>query len=291
MLYRRSPAGLAGLCALLAMAAPFLRASDGDPTPKEILRRALRNDARNRELERTYTYVQRDEERTLDAKGAVTHRESTTWDVTPLQHGMYRRLVQRDDKPLSPKEEREQETARKKREAARREADEKRAAETPEERQKREAAEKRSHEREDRDMDQIAEGFDLRIVAEEEVDGVPVWVIEGSPKPGFKFTTSRFASIAGKMKGRIWVSKTDYQPVRIDAETTDTISLGVVLARVYKGTRFRVEFTRVNGEVWLAKRMSYRVTGRILVKGLRQEGESTYSGYKKFSADSRLVSF
>ena len=51
-----------------------------------------------------------------------------------------------------------------------------------------------------------------------------------------------------------------------------------------------VEFTYVNGEIWLPKHMSYGVSGRILLlKGLRQEGDSTYSGYKKFSADSRLV--
>ena len=215
----------------------------------------------------------------------------TPYREEEMSNGMFRRLVQRDDKPLSPKEERQQEAARKKQEAARQEAGAKLAAETPAERQKRLAAEERSRQRVEREVDDIATGFDLRIVAEEEADGVPVWVIEGSPKPGYKFASSRLASIAGKMKGRIWVSKSDYQPVRIDAETTDTISLGVVLARVFKGTRFHVEFTRVNGEVWLAKRLSYKVSGRILVKGLREEGESTYSGYKKFTADSRLVSF
>ena len=117
-----------------------------------------------------------------------------------------------------------------------------------------------------------------------------MWVIDGAPRVGYKFTSSQFARVVSKLKGRIWVSKSDYQPVRIDAETTDTISFGGVLARIYKGTRMHVEFTRVNGEVWLPKLMSYRVSGRLLLlKGLRQEGDSAYSGFKKFSADSHLV--
>jgi hypothetical protein len=93
---------LASLYALFCTAGPSLRAGDD---PKEIVRRALRINARNRELERSYTYVQRDEERTLDSSGAVKHRESKTWDVVPLQGSQFRRLIQCDDKPLSPKEE------------------------------------------------------------------------------------------------------------------------------------------------------------------------------------------
>jgi hypothetical protein len=51
-----------------------------------------------------------------------------------------------------------------------------------------------------------------------------------------------------------------------------------------------VEYTYVNNEVWLLKRESFSVSGRILlVKGLREEGDSTYSNYKRFSTDSRII--
>jgi hypothetical protein len=104
---------LASLSVLFAVTAPSLHAADD---PQEIVHRALRINARNRVLERSYTYVQRDEERTLDSSGAVKSRESKTWDVIPLQGSQFRRLIQRDDKPLSPKEEQQQEAARQKRE-------------------------------------------------------------------------------------------------------------------------------------------------------------------------------
>jgi hypothetical protein len=278
---------MASVWALLCVAGPSVRAADD---PKEIVRRALRINAGNRELARSYTYVQRDEERTLDGAGAVKRRDSKTWDVVPLRGSQFRRLTERDDKPLSPKEEEQQEAARQKRLAARRKTEELRAAETPEQRQKRRDAREHARQREQQEIDEVVDGFDLRLAGEEQIDGVPVWVIDGAPRRGYKFKSGELAGVLSKMHGRIRVSKADYQPVRIDAETTDTISFGAVLARIYKGARIRVEYTYVNGEVWLPKRESFSVSGRILlVKGVHEEGDSVYSNYKKFSADSRII--
>src|SRR5271165_1347263 len=84
--------------AILCLAALSLHAGDD---PKEIVRRALQINAHNSELERNYTYVQRDESRTVDSSGAVKRRESTTWDVTSSS----RRMILRNDDPLTPKEQ------------------------------------------------------------------------------------------------------------------------------------------------------------------------------------------
>ena len=79
-----------------------LGASPARPTedPKEIVRQALRNDTRNRELERSYTYTLREETRKLDSDNAVKSTESKTWEVIPLAGGPpFRRLIERDNKP------------------------------------------------------------------------------------------------------------------------------------------------------------------------------------------------
>jgi len=280
---------LVSLGALVCFAAPRLRAGDD---PKEIVRRALRVNARNHEFELAYTYVERDEQRTLDGAGAVKHRESTTWDVVPLrEESQYRRLIQRDDKPLSPKEEQQQAAARQKQEAERQRIKASRDAQTPEQRKKRLDAKEHARQREQREIDDVVDGLDLRLAGEERIEGVPVWVIEGAPQPGYKFQSNDLARVLGKMKGRVWVAKSDYQPVRIDAETTDTISFGMVLARINKGMRVHLEYTLINGEVWLPKSMTFSVSARVaLLKGIRMEGDSAFSGYKKFSVDSRIVS-
>src|SRR5574342_215751 len=87
-----------------------------------IVRRSLRADDANWERARNYTFLQRVEERSLDGNGRVKSREIKTWDVTLLEGTPFRRLVERDDKPLSPKEERkEQERLRKSLEERRKE--------------------------------------------------------------------------------------------------------------------------------------------------------------------------
>src|SRR5215467_9803189 len=240
--------------------------------PKEIVREALRNDTRNRELERSYTYTLREETRKLDSGNAVKSTESKTWEVIPLTGGPpFRRLIERDDRPLSPKEEQEQAGARKKKEDGL-------------------DARERNQQRNQEQVDDIVNGFDLRLVGEEQIDGMSVWVIEGEPHKGYKFHTKMGATLASKMKGRIWVTKDGCQAVRVDAETIDTVTFGGFLARINKGTRIHVEYTYVNGEVWLPKRETFTASARLLLlKGFHQEGDSTFTNYKKFTTDSRII--
>ncbi|MCP5114229.1 MAG: hypothetical protein GY953_25650, partial [bacterium] len=57
------------------------------------------------EVARTYTFHQREEKRDLDKSGNVKSTESKTWDVTLLEGSEYRRLIAKDDQPLSAKQE------------------------------------------------------------------------------------------------------------------------------------------------------------------------------------------
>lgn len=250
--------------------------------PNDIVRQALQRNDHNSELARSYTYMQRQEDRIVDGKGLVKRRESETWDITLLEGSTFRRLVQRNDKPLTPKEEAEQQAIQKKRAEARRK-------ETPEQKKKRLDARERARKQQQEELNEVPAAFNLRIVGEEQIEGMPVWVIEGTPRKDYKPTKKDY-SYFSKMKGRIWVSKSDYQPVKIEAETTDTISIGAFVARVQKGFRIHVEFTRVNNEVWLPKVAAILGSARILlVKGMHIDQETTFRDYKKFSTDSRIL--
>jgi hypothetical protein len=51
-----------------------------------------------------------------------------------------------------------------------------------------------------------------------------------------------------------------------------------------------VEYTYVNGEVWLPKRETFTASARLLLlKGFHQDGDSTFTNYKKFTTDSRII--
>jgi hypothetical protein len=98
---------------------------------------------------------------------------------------------------------------------------------------------------------------------------------------------SKFLS---KFNGRDWINKEDLQLSKMDVETLDTVSVGFVLARIHKGTRFTLEQTRVNEEVWLPRQVKYKFNARLgLVKGYNVDGEQAYRDYKKFRTSSKIV--
>jgi hypothetical protein len=264
---------------LMACCALCLTAADD---PKEIVRRALQRNAHNDEVSRQYTYLRRDDVRTLDGGGKVKHRDLQTFDITLLEGSPYRRLVARDDKALPPQEEKKQQEQLKKNIDQRR-------TETPAQRQQRIADWERKQNRERENLNEVPDAFDFRLAGEEQIDGIPVWVIEGTPHAGFK-PKSKEAAYFPKVKGRIWVAKSDYTPVKIAVETLDTISIGAFLVRLAKGGHIGVEFARVHDEVWLPKHVGVTASARLfLVKGFHLDADFTFSDYKKFSAESRIV--
>lgn len=70
----------------------------------------------------------------------------------------------------------------------------------------------------------------------------------------------------------------------------DTLSFGLVLARLHKGSRIVIEQTRVNDEVWLPQHVAVKVDARVaLLKEFNIEHDVTYRDYKKFRADKKVV--
>ena len=264
---------------LLAAFAAICAAQDA----REIVRRSVALDDRNSRLQRDYTFIERQEFRELDARSAVKRRDIKSFDVTVLEGSPYRRLIARGDKPLPPAEEAaEQEKLRK--------SIEQRREESPAGTRKR-LAEWERHRRRVRDgMNEIPDAFDLKLTGEERLDGREVWVIDAAPRRGYRARSGMIARFFPKMRGRFWIDKQDYQWVKVDAEVLDTISFGLLLARIGKGTQFTVEQARVNDEVWLPKRVAAKADARIaLLRKVRGEFDITYSNYRKFQADSRIV--
>ena len=162
--------------------------------------------------------------------------------------------------------------------------------ETPDQRQRLLQEFEKNREKDREFLREIPELYDFRLEGDAKVDGYDAWVIAATPKPDYK-PKLRDAKPLLKIKGKLWVDKTDYQWVRLEAETTDTISFGLFLARLNPGAKLVFEQTRVNNEVWLPKREFTSGTGRLgLVKKIAMEQELTWSNYRKFQVDSRVVS-
>src|SRR5258705_12576621 len=95
---------------ILTTLAAFAAIAAGDqPDAREIVRRSLKVDSANLEKARNYTMTQRTVEKTFDPKGNVKQTESRTREFLMIRGEPYARLVAKNDKPLSPDEQKKQE--------------------------------------------------------------------------------------------------------------------------------------------------------------------------------------
>jgi hypothetical protein len=265
------------LLALLALCSTLSPAQD----LRQIIRHAVELDAKNVELERGYTFQERRELHELDGSGKVRRQEIRTWDVLPMEGTTYRRLLARNDVPLSPDEQRNED------EKLRWNA-EQRQKETPAERQKRVGEwEKRQQQRMHEPLKELPDAFNFASAGEAVVDGRTCYVIDATPRPGYQPKSSA-AGYFPKIKARLWIDKAEGQWVKVEAETQDTISFAAFLLRVAKGTRYTAEQMRVDDGLWVPKRVWYKAYARVaLVKVVQLEVDSKMADYRKGAADVR----
>jgi hypothetical protein len=266
----------------LSFLAMIAVAAAAQPDAREIVRRSVAAYEANWELARNYTFLEREQLRQLDAAGRVKSADTKTYDLTLLDGTAYRRLVERDDQPLPPRE------AKREQEKLDRSIAEQRK-QTPAQRSRRIAEVEKRRARNLETAREVAEAFDFRIAGEEHLEGRDAWVIEATPHPGYQPRHSNMRALA-HLRGKIWIDKQQYGLVKVEAEVIDVISWGVFLVRVERGSRLLFEQNWVNDEVWLPRRQTVNASARLgLLKGYRAQQEVTYKDYRKFQADSRLV--
>jgi hypothetical protein len=249
---------------------------------QNLFRVVADKDVENEKRQRDYTYIEREVQNNLDGKGNKKSTEIKTYDILEIYGEQVRRLIAKDDKPLDAKE------AAKEEEKIQKIMD-KRKNESADDRRKREEKELKQREEDRKFVHEIAAAYDFKLVGTELVGAREAWVIDGEPRAGFvpHMKESKFLS---KFHGRVWIDKDDLQLAKMDVETLDTVSFGLVLARIHKGTRFILEQTRVNDEVWLPKQVNYKFNARLaLMKGFNVDGEQSFRDYKKFRTSARIV--
>ena len=277
---RRMHSVCTSLCLLFVCACWSLPALAQDA--REIVRKSVELDQINWQRMADYTWIARSRERHLDSQNRVTSEREEGWETIILGGEPYRRMLEHDEKPL-PADQQKKEQEKLDKAASRFEK------ETPELKQRRLEEYEKQRRRDREFLLEIPDAYDLRLEPDEKIDGQDVWVISGTPKPGYP-AKSRDGRALLKIRGKMWIEKTGYQWVRLEAQTTATISFGLFLARLNPGARLVFEQERVNEEVWLPKREFVSGSGRIgLLKRLALDEEITWSNYRKFRVESRIV--
>jgi hypothetical protein len=249
---------------------------------RRLMQEVSDKDQENEKRRKDYTYIQREEEHTLDGKGKVKSAEVRTREILMIYGDQVERLIAKDDKPLSEKDAAKEESRIQK-------IIDKRKNESESDREKRLKKEEKEHEDDRKFVTEVSEAYNFRLIGSEVIGGRDTYVIDCDPRSGFQ-PRSKEAKILSKVRGRIWIDRAERQWVKLDAQLLDTISFGLVLARLHKGTRIIAEQTRINEEVWLPKHESVKVDVRVaLLKNFNVDEDVTYRDYKKFRANTKIV--
>ena len=222
-----------------------------------------------------YTYVERDDDRRLNSVGQV---KSETVDVTRMMvvnGARFEQLLEHNGQLPTAKEQKksDDDLDRLKRE-------------TPDE----QTARIRKDQENRAFLNDVLEAFDFRLVGEETVGGRPAYVLHATPHPGYR-AHGKYAKMFSRVEGKLWVDKQDFGWIKIDGQVTQSFSLGLILARVERGSHIIMEQTRVGDAVWVPKQIEIRATARILLlKSLDIQRTLTYTDYRPASDGALSVS-
>ena len=275
------------ICACLIAILAVPAAGQDRPLPDyatfmaEARKRLAADDVRQSE----YVYVATQRQQKLDASGKSTKETLDVFESYPAlpNEARWRRQTVKDGKAVSPEDlvKVDRERQNKVFEYA------KKLEQNPE---KVRAAEQKKRDEERRDteraIDDVFRVYDIKMLGRE--------VMSGYETIGFSFTPRKDArpqtsdgKIMRHFAGKAWVSESEYEVVRLEAEAIETASFGLgLLARVHKGSKATFERRKVNGEQWLPARATYTASARVLlVKVMRIGGTLDFSDYRKYSVE------
>ena len=275
------------ICACLIAILAVPAAAQDRPLPDyatfmaEARKRLAADDVRQSE----YVYVATQRQQKLDASGKSTKETLDVFESYPAlpNEARWRRQTVKDGKAVSPEDlvKVDRERQNKVFEYA------KKLEQNPE---KVRAAEQKKRDEERRDteraIDDVFRVYDIKMLGRE--------VMSGYEAIGFSFTPRKDArpqtsdgKIMRHFAGKAWVSESEYEVVRLEAEAIETASFGLgLLARVHKGSKATFERRKVNGEQWLPARATYTASARVLlVKVMRIGGTLDFSDYRKYSVE------
>ena len=255
------------------------------PDQETFLKQTRKHLQTDTSVQSSYMYVETRREVKLDKDGRTAEESVKVFESYPGLPGQPRweRLISQDGKPVTAEDlaEQDRERTKKAREMAQRmstEPDKERARQDKD-------WQKFRHERREA-VDDIYIVFDIQMTGRQRIEGHDTIGFLLTPRPESKPKT-REGDLMKYFKVHAWISESDYELVRLEAEAIDNVRFGLGwLARLHKGAQLSFLRRKINGEVWLPAIAKYNGSARVgLLWTLRRTGTSEYSGYKKFSVD------
>jgi hypothetical protein len=232
---------------------------------RQIVAQSIVATERSWQARDTYTFMERDEDRRLDDLGKVKSEDVDVTRMILINGARFEQLIEHNGQLPSP--------------AMQKKSDEdldKLKHETPEE----QAIRLRKDQENKSFLHDLLDAFDFKLLGEETVDNRPAYVLQATPHPGYR-AHGKYAKLFPRVQGKLWIDKQDFGWTKADGEITQSFSMGLIVARVLRGSRILMEQSRVADSIWVPRRFEMRASAKILfVKSLDVQRILTYSDYR-----------
>ena len=195
----------------------------------------------------------------FNGDGQVTKTETTLHKRYALEGALYEELVRRNGQQLTDEEIRDEQKEREKfadevRERARRGEE----IETNDERQV----------RFDRDL---IDRFQASVTGVEDIRGESAWVLSFEPRPGKLPEKTRMDKALNRSSGRLYIAQRDYGVMRIEFEMQKPLRYLWGLIATLKRAVGRLEFARVEPDIWLPHTFDLEIDLRVFFRNRHQQ--------------------
>ena len=230
---------LAAVSLALLVAAAFHVSAQDRPLPDRdaFYSMTQENLVRSQREQVHYAYRERRTDIHVNPFGKIGTDGARVFEVTPASTDgvFYRKLIERDGKPVTDSKPERIEPRR------------------------REPSAKRNP------VDDALQVLDFRMERRDAIDGRDMIVVGFAPKPDAK-AHSRAAALAMQFKGDVWVDEAAHEVARVDAVAIEDLTFGLgLLARINDGTRVTVVRQKVDGTTWLPTSLRFKGDGRAML--------------------------
>jgi hypothetical protein len=141
---------------------------------------------------------------------------------------------------------------------------------------------KKQKERDDL-IDATRTAFLYSFVSTETRAGRLLYKYKMEPNPAYKPTT-RATAIFAKVRGFVWIDPEAAQIARVEGEVTGDITVGLFLAKVYKGSHFLQERYELVPGLWMPTFSQYDFDGRKLFSAISIHERTFYGQYRRIGS-------
>jgi hypothetical protein len=251
------------------------------PDVVAMMRDVETNQRKAEAVEKDYIYRSVETAVEVDGRGQVKKTTVTEFDIYWVNGVRVRRMVKKNGKTLTP-EEIAKESAR----------IDKEAAKVHEKRQRDDAEGKETNARGDKEVtvSRLLELGAFTSPRRVELNGRDTIAVDYAGDPKAK-TRNRAEEVIRDLAGTAWIDEQDHVLARVEGRFTNAYKIGGgLIADIRKDTRFSMEQTKVNGEVWLPARMEGQGAARaLLFFSFSGSGRIENSDYRKFRTTSTIL--